>query len=961
MAGVDCDDNDAANFPGNTEICDGQDNDCNSLSDFDVAGEVDADSDGSISCEDCDDSDPNATPGAAELCDGVDSDCAGGVPATWVASLPANSATDPNRLRSLVFEATADALITSYSATLNAPAGAEVTFALYEGATATGPFLPVVINEVFVPAALAGAANDISSGGIGYQLQTGSFYAFAMFWGSEAITRYWDTTVTADPAWGTWISSQGLDGITTLPASLTGSFGVNGQYGYTIVTDDEGDADNDSSVACADCDDGDPTNFPSNTEVCDGFDNDCLGGPDFDAAGEIDGDNDTVISCNDCDDSDPSAFPGNTEACDGVDNDCDATTEAAGGETDDDLDTWINCADCAELDGAVNPGAIEICDGLDTNCNAAAGMIYTTAGLTDPSNGTNRVRGNVFLATEDTLLSSFSMELAADAGDELTWAVYQAGALTGTFTLVDEHATEVAPLLDGVLTFHSSLPFGVELEAGSYYALAAHWTADTDYGWNSTFGLPFAMTWGSHVAGMAEDNHTSLPSTLTGDNTFAYRMMVTTDDEVDGDSDTVFACADCDDSTSAVAPGLAEVCDDLDNDCSGAVDNFDLSGSDSPGTVISSSGANTITATMESFSTGVIADVDVTVDISHTYAGDLVISLISPTGTSIELSSENGGSSNNYSVTTFDDDASTAITSGSAPFNGAYSPEDPLATLNGESPLGVWTLSVADLYNQDGGTLNSWSIEIGLDPGASVGFNESCSAQDCDAIMTADPLSTDGIYWIDPMGYGPFETFCDQSNDGGGWTLVANIDDVSDPFFGGNTTPFQSAWVNAWESASTRNMTMIPTFTSDVSVSTKYYSFSELIASDVRIAYKNDGAYFLCEGLDVNDTLDVLFDSVPPSDDCTSVCTTWSSDRFSASEMPTGQGGVNCNDGNDGWWTTDPAGENARIGARMDVSVYAGFVGAMGDRGYSTNTYEKTWGAFNEGVVVDDNIMLFVR
>ena len=70
----DCDDNDAGNFPGTMEICDGQDNDCDGL----VDEGFDQDGDGYTSCgDDCDDTDASINPGAAEICDGKDNDCDG--------------------------------------------------------------------------------------------------------------------------------------------------------------------------------------------------------------------------------------------------------------------------------------------------------------------------------------------------------------------------------------------------------------------------------------------------------------------------------------------------------------------------------------------------------------------------------------------------------------------------------------------------------------------------------------------------------------------------------------------------------------------------------------------------------------------------------------------------------------------------------------------------------------------
>jgi hypothetical protein len=110
-----------------------------------------------------------------------------------------------------------------------------------------------------------------------------------------------------------------------------------------------------------------------------------------DTPGDADDDQDGIAAPDDCDDADPGVFPGADEICDGVDQNCDGTVDE--GVTsewfrDEDADGYgstettsaceapagftDNADDCEDLNHAVNPGADEICDGLDNDCDKDA-------------------------------------------------------------------------------------------------------------------------------------------------------------------------------------------------------------------------------------------------------------------------------------------------------------------------------------------------------------------------------------------------------------------------------------------------------------------------------------------------------------------------------------------------------------------------------------------------------------
>jgi subtilisin family serine protease/subtilisin-like proprotein convertase family protein len=110
---------------------------------------------------------------------------------------------------------------------------------------------------------------------------------------------------------------------------------------------------------------------------------------------------------------------------------------------------------------------------------------------------------------------------------------------------------------------------------------------------------------------------------------------------------------------------------------------------------------------------GVITDIDVAVTLNHTAVGDLTLTLIHPSGARIELMSRTGGETNNLVNTIFDDEATTAITGGVAPFTGRFKPVQRLVDLEGLSYNGTWTLEITDHFAaSDSGTLTAWSLFI---------------------------------------------------------------------------------------------------------------------------------------------------------------------------------------------------------------------------------------------------------
>ncbi len=512
----DCDDGDAAVFPGADELCNGVDDDCDGLVDPDSALDAptwyeDADEDGygdaasaTAACSeprgytadnsDCDDTHAGSHPGADEHCDGLDNDCDGDVDeevvdgATWYADADGDGY--------------GDAAAPTTTATCDQPVG-------YVGTD----------NDCDDgDAAVSPAADELCDG----------------------IDNDCDGDVDEDSAVDapTWYADADGD-----------------SHGDPLVTTAACAEPGGHTADSSDCDDGDASVNPAADELCDGVDNDCDGATDEDSAvdastwyadadGDGFGDPDvTAAACRepaghtgdatDCDDGDASVNPAGTELCDGVDNDCDgvvdpdSAADAATWYADADGDGYgtsagtatacsepsgyaATASDCDDADPAVSPGADELCDGIDNDCDGAVDENSAVDAGTWYTDGDGDGYGDDASAFTSCTQPARTVAQGGDCDDG--------------DGMVNPGGMELCDGLDN--DCDGTVDQGA-IDASTWYD-----DADSD-----TYGDPDAP----------RVECTQPPGTVTND-------------------------LDCNDVHPGVHPGATEACDGIDNDCDGSVD-----------------------------------------------------------------------------------------------------------------------------------------------------------------------------------------------------------------------------------------------------------------------------------------------------------------------------------------------------------------------------------------------------
>ncbi|MBK8131073.1 MAG: T9SS type A sorting domain-containing protein [bacterium] len=141
-----------------------------------------------------------------------------------------------------------------------------------------------------------------------------------------------------------------------------------------------------------------------------------------------------------------------------------------------------------------------------------------------------------------------------------------------------------------------------------------------------------------------------------------------------------------------------------------------------------------------------ITDLNVCLDLVHTFDGDLVVALISPLGVVDTLSNRRGSGGDNYTCTTFDDEAATTIALGVPPYTGSFIPEQPLSVYDGSNAVGNWLLCVSDAANLDQGSVLGACLKFEYDIILSVNFGGfDAVANNSEVVLNWNTLSESNL------------------------------------------------------------------------------------------------------------------------------------------------------------------------------------------------------------------------